>query len=59
MMQDLQNKHAHTHFQCERNYRFDEGEEEKHGYVHPSIVNDMYDSTNATFGQNLSFTFIN
>jgi len=49
----------HTHFQCKKNNRFGEGEEEKYANVHPSIVNDMYDSMNATFGQNLSFTFIN
>jgi hypothetical protein len=49
----------HTHFQCKKNYRFDEGEEKKHAYVHPSIVKNMYNSMNATFGQNLAFTFIN
>lgn len=49
----------HTHFQCKKNYRFGKGEKNKHGYVHPLIVNDMYDSMNATFGQHLSLAFIN
>jgi hypothetical protein len=52
-------KQTCTHTFNERNYKFDKGEEKKHGYVHPSIINDMYDSMNATFGQNLSFTFTN
>ncbi len=48
----------HTHFQCKKSYRFGEGEEEMHAYVHLSIVNDMYNSMNATFGQNLAHSLI-